>query len=228
MPEEEKFPFEKEIKQQKTVEPKLVPEKRNVIPATTSGVLVGSTFEDQFRLARAYHASGLMPKALNTPEKVLVALQLCRELGLSAMASIGKICVINGSPSIFGDLPLALVMKSGKLKDISEEIPETGDFAKCTVTRICGVCVIRSFTIDDAKRAGLWARNDVWSKYPKRMLQMRARSWALKDLFPDVLMGISIGEYDHNTVLEEAGKMSSGADLNKDYLDVATEEGEEQ
>jgi hypothetical protein len=51
--------------------------------------------------------------------------------------------------------------------------------------------------MDDAKFAKLLGKG-VWQVYPKRMLQMRARSQNLKDNFPDVLMGSAIAEYDLN------------------------------
>ncbi len=50
---------------------------------------------------------------------------------------------------------------------------------------------------EPAKRAGLWdkrGRNGApgpWQQYPDRMLQARARTFALRDVFPDVLMGLS-------------------------------------
>lgn len=202
------------------------------IKADDQGRLVGSTFEDQFRLAKAYFGSGLMPKALNSVEKVLVAVQLCRELGLPPMASLGKICVINGTPSIFGDLPLALVMKSGLLIDIKEyligedgqEVSSTEESftgAVCIVVRKGKSAVLRQFTIADAKKAKIWEKSSSpWLTYPKRMLQMRARTWALKDAFPDVLLGITIGEYDLNTVAEmvdDSGSRDLAKEINEEY-----------
>ena len=190
------------------------PLTKNSIVAKESGVLVGSTVDEQYRLAKAYFQSGLMPKGLNSPEKVMVAMQVLYELGLPPMTSIGKVCVVNGTASIFGDLPLALVLRSGKLSEIKEHLfnkegevialeNETDYYgASITVTRKePNVTLTRQFTIEDAKKAGLWGKN-VWASYPKRMLQMRARGHALKDLFADVLMGISILEYDHNLTIE--------------------------
>jgi hypothetical protein len=52
---------------------------------------------------------------------------------------------------------------------------------------------IRTFSIAQAKRAGKWGKN-VWATYPDRMLQMRARSWAARDTFADVLKGIDATE----------------------------------
>lgn len=180
--------------------------KPNQIQATSEGVLVGTSFEDEYRLARAYHASGLMPKSLNSVEKVLVALQLCRELNLPPMSSLGKIMVVNGVVSIFGDLPLALVHRSGRLAVHKEEFIDKEGQAysvTCTVQRTGMPLTVRTFTIDDAKKAGLF-KNDIWNKYPRRMLQCRARAWALKDAFPDVLSGVSIAEYDFNTTQEKS------------------------
>jgi len=46
------------------------------------------------------------------------------------------------------------------------------------------------FSVEDAKRAGLWGKQGPWQAYPKRMLQMRARGFALRDAYPDVLKGL--------------------------------------
>jgi len=53
--------------------------------------------------------------------------------------------------------------------------------------------VVQSFSVADAKKAGLWG-NNTWAKYPKRMLQMRARGLCLRDAYPDVLNGLEIAE----------------------------------
>jgi hypothetical protein len=70
-----------------------------------------------------------------------------------------------------------------------------------TRTAICRVLrsgrsepIIRTFSVEDAKRAGLWQKPGPWKDYPKRMLMMRARAFALRDAFPDVLMGLYIRE----------------------------------
>lgn len=212
---------------------------RSIIPASERGVIIGTSFEQQYRLARAYHTSGLMPQALNSPEKVLVAMQLCHELNLPPMSSIGKICVINGTPSIFGDLPLSLVMRSGLLESITEVLLNKSGVelkpgeevagAVCRVKRKGLDPIERSFTRQDADKAGLWGKK-VWAVYPKRMFQFRARSWALKDMFPDVLMGTNILEYDHDAIIGNDGtlvaegvidgEVVSAADkLNEKYLE---------
>src|SRR5690606_39168844 len=41
-----------------------------------------------------------------------------------------------------------------------------------------------------------------WTQYPKRMRQMRARAFALRDVFPDVLRGMPIAEAVMDTPAE--------------------------
>jgi hypothetical protein len=205
--------------------------EKKTLAAQEDGTLVGSSFEEQFRLARAYHASGLMPKGLNSPEKVLVAMQLCRELGLPPMTSIGKICVINGTASLFGDLPLALVMKSGLIESIKEE--QTIEGAVCTVKRKGMESLCRSFSLVDAKQADLLGKGP-WKQYTKRMLQMRARTWALKDAFPDILGGIFVSEYDANAYVTTSGevvgesKNNLASELNETFLEESKTQSESQ
>jgi hypothetical protein len=213
-------------------------EKRLQVKANNNGVLMGTSLDEQYRMATAYSKSGLMPQALNTPEKVLVALQLCFELGLPPMTSIGKVCVINGTPAIFGDLPLSLVMKSGLLEDIDESLildPENNvQGATCSLKRRgLSTPVIRSFTLKDASQAGLLGRGP-WKQYTKRMLQLRARSWALKDLFPDVLSGVYVAEYDHNATVDAQGNVvgetkTIAEELNSAYgtAEEKTDQGQE-
>jgi hypothetical protein len=46
----------------------------------------------------------------------------------------------------------------------------------------------------EARRAGLLEKSGPWRSYSDRMLYARAMGFALRDLFPDVLRGIGIGE----------------------------------
>lgn len=206
----------------KPAETSLAEPKRLPVPisAQESGVIVGATFEDQFRIARALCASGLVPKSYDTPEKVFAASQLAYELGLKPMTALRQIAVINGSPSLWGDLPLSLVMRSGNLEAIQEwwtdkdgksiEDSKAEPFAAHCAVRRRGVGgdTVRSFSMDDARVAGLLNKG-TWKQYPKRMLQCRARSWALKDLFPDSLMGLTIAEYDHHVIPDSDGAIET-------------------
>jgi hypothetical protein len=158
-----------------------------------SGALMPQNFDGMWRLAQVMAASGMMPKNLERPEAVFVAVQFGLEIGLTPMQAVQSVAVINGRPSLWGDGMLGLVRGSGLLLGISETIEGEGDHtqAVCTVTRKgdMGETTAR-FGVADAKRAGLWDKPGPWKQYPRRMLQLRARAFALRDKFPDVLKGL--------------------------------------
>lgn len=150
------------------------------------------SFDEMARFCRAIVNSGLAPKGFNTPEAVMVAVQHGLELGLPPMQSLQSIAIINGKPCIYGDAALALCTAHPSFLDI-EETTE-GNTATCVVKRRDRSAVVRTFSEADAKKAGLWGKSGPWQQYPARMLQMRARSWALRDAFPDALRGLGIRE----------------------------------
>lgn len=192
--------------------------------------IVPETMDDVYRLSKAIASSGIAPRGYTKgrgaskeadPEAIMVGIMHGLEVGLTPMAALQSIAVINGMPTIWGDGAIALVYASGEVEDIEEAFegkPYDDDFAAvCRIWRRGRKRPTESrFSVDDAKRAGLWqdsatkrgqvwknntlvwtddAPNDSpWYRYPKRMLQMRARSWALRDSCADILRGLSIRE----------------------------------
>jgi hypothetical protein len=121
------------------------------------------------------------------------------DIGLKPMQALQNIAVINGRPSIWGDAALALVQNSDVVEWVKERFEGTkgtDDWtAVCEVKRINWPDpIVRRFSVGDAKKAGLWTKAGTWQTYPDRMLQMRARSFALRDSAADILMGLSIVE----------------------------------
>lgn len=139
--------------------------------------------------------SELVPKGYrNRPQDILVCIQWGYEVGLQPLQALQNISVINGKPSIWGDSMLALVKKHPACAGVSEYIEGEGDnmTAHCEVKRRYGdeIEVTKaSFSVDDAKKAALWGK-DTYKRYPKRMLTMRARGFALRNAFPDALQGL--------------------------------------
>ena len=153
-----------------------------------------ASLEDLFRFSSAVALSPFAPRGLEKPEAILVAIQFGAELGLTPMAALQNIAIINGRPAIYGDAALALVRSSGLLEIFREE--ETGEIGKDTF----GVKVTakrkgfheasETFTVGKAKLAKLWGKSGPWSEHPERMLKFRARGFILRDLFGDVLKGL--------------------------------------
>lgn len=155
-----------------------------------------NTLDDAFRLSKALAMSGdMVPKHFQgKPEAVMAALLQGASIGLPPMQSLQYIAVINGRPSVWGDALPALVMAAGHFVDV--ELAGEGEqmVATATLTRKDGRKVVRRFSMADAKRAGLAGKQGPWQQYPGRMLQMRARAWAVRDGAPDALVGLSIAE----------------------------------
>ncbi len=141
-------------------------------------------------------------------EHVFLAMAVGADLGLSPFQSLQNIAIINGRTCIWGDTLLAVVKNYSDFEDIQERI--THHVATCTVKRKHQSPHTVTFSEEDAKRAGLWGRN-VWAKYPKRMLQMRARAFALRDVFPDALRGLQVREEveDHADIPDQPIEIQS-------------------
>ena len=150
------------------------------------------SFDEMARFCKAIVNSGLAPKSFNSPEAVMVAIQHGMELGLAPMQALQSIAIVNGKPVVYGDTALAIATAHPAFLDIEETVE--GNVATCVVKRRDRSAVVRTFSEADAKKAGLWGKSGPWQQYPSRMLQMRARSWALRDAFPDALRGLGIRE----------------------------------
>lgn len=184
-----------------------------LVPIEAGGTpqgIVPSTTEEVTRFASIVARSGLAPYGMDTPEKVAVAIMIGLEMGVKPMQAINGIAVVNGRPMIWGDLANALIEASGLLEEMDEtmEGEEPEDWvnpkgkernykAVCTVTRKGKKKPIRrEFSISDAILGKLWmkkshqGKDTPWVTSPKRMLQMRARAFALRDAFADVLKGM--------------------------------------
>lgn len=148
-----------------------------------------NNLEAAMKLAEMFSKSAMVPKQYQgNAANCLVAMAYGDSLGMAPLQAMQSVAVVNGVPALYGDGMLALVQASPVFESIEESIEDGA--AVCTVKRRGMKPVQRVFTIDDAKRAGLWGKQGPWQQYPSRMLQMRARSWALRDAFADVLRGI--------------------------------------
>jgi len=157
------------------------------------------TLDEAMRFSEMLAKSQMVPKAYQgRPEDVLVAVQWGKELGLAPLQALQNIACINGKPSVYGDAAMALVQASPVCEGVDEHFEGeegTGKYtAVCIAKRKGRNPVIARFSVEDAKRAGLWGKAGPWQAYPKRMLQMRARGFALRDAYPDVLKGLITAE----------------------------------
>ena len=147
-----------------------------------------SNYSELARWAERVAKTDFVPQGYrNRPDNIIVAVQYGLELGLTIMQSLQGVAVVNGRPTLYGDAMLAVCQKHPSCEDINEtpELNEHGHIVAyiCTVRRTGKSPVMRRFSIENAKTAGLWGKTGPWSQYPARMLQMRARAFALRDAF---------------------------------------------
>lgn len=165
---------------------------------TTNRGFAPATLTEAIQFSDMLANSSMVPKAYQgKPQDILVCVHWGMELGLAPMQALQNIAVINGKPSVYGDAMMALVQASPVCEDVEEFFEGEGTpnpVAVCVAKRKGRKPVTVKFSVEDAKRAGLWNKAGPWSAYPKRMMQMRARGFALRDAFSDVLKGFVIIE----------------------------------
>jgi hypothetical protein len=155
------------------------------------------SWEEIERFAEKAAKSGMVPKDyIGKPDAIVIAVQMGSEIGLAPMQSLQNISCINGRPAVWGDAMPGLCRASGKTRSIREWTEGDGDnlTAYCEAIRTDDPHpIVGKFSVAEAKKAALFGK-DIWAKYPARMLQMRARGYALRDAFPDVLKGLISAE----------------------------------
>ncbi len=166
------------------------------------------TFEQALTFSNYLADSDMVPKDFKgKPGNCLIAMQWGAELGLKPLQALQNLAIINGRPSLWGDAVIALVRGSQVCEYVIEE--DDGHKATCRVKRRNESEQVRTFSMDDAKAAGLAGKQGPWTQYPKRMRQMRARAFALRDVFPDVLRGMPVAEELQDMARESAAPVPS-------------------
>jgi hypothetical protein len=117
-----------------------------------------------------------------------------RDLGLSYAQSLRAFHVVQGRPVLSAAGMVAVCLRSGVCEHF-RTVESTDTVATVEVKRRGDPARRVSFSLDDAKRAGLAGR-ETWKAYPSRMLLARAQAWAAREVFPDLLLGL----YDEDEV----------------------------
>ena len=169
-----------------------------------------------YMLAEQFSNSDMVPDTYRgKPGNCLIAFSAGMAVGIaSPLACLQSVAVINGRPMLWGDAVPAVVMAHPSCLETTDECTGTiEDEDRCwtfTVRRRLAAggtkTVSRSFSVADAKRAKLWMRTGrggeptPWVTAPDRMLLNRARMFACRDAFADVLQGIHYGDFDDEVV----------------------------
>jgi hypothetical protein len=218
--------FEGEL--QRILERKI--EQRKPVALDDHGTPVLNDLDDLQRVATMYARSGLvpgsyMPRDYNADNpthfrtlvaRVAIAISFGKKFGMDPLTALKWVYVVNNVPSLWGDAVPGVVRN--ELRKRGDEYEETRTYTGTGETRSCTVTVkhtrkdgkvtesAETFSMADARKADLTGKNP-WKASPDRMLLHRARTYALRNLFPDIMMGLAVYEEqddiaEMNTVAE--------------------------
>lgn len=180
------------------------------------------SIEEVYRLAKMALTSGMLKpqktgfgdnQQIENTEAVLargtMIIMQGMEIGVPPMQSVQLLAMINGRITAHSEaVPGLLLAKGFKIKESWTGVEMADDWTcRIELTRPDGAVHVGTFSVKDAKRAGLWDQAPIktsygktkpndssWFRYPQRMLKARALGFAGKDGGADALRGIQIRE----------------------------------
>ena len=174
--------------------------KTNAVVRLGAGVLFASVAE-VWALADNLRKGGAGPKGATTAS-IAASIIKGQSLGLDCVTAMSFVTVVNGRASLMGDLALGLIRKSGLVNPklggyLREEWTGEGEGRTCTMSakrHDTGEEMVRSFSVAQARVAGLIGKTAIWTGFQDRMLRYRALGFLLRDLFSDILLGLYLTE----------------------------------
>jgi RecT family len=194
-----------------SVDPEVVPPpegsppkpKAEIIPIERGRGIALHNFDALQRFAEMVRASGMAPKNMSMAQ-IAVAIQVGMEVGLSPMAALRAIYVVNGLPALRGSAALGLIRSREDLCIFIKVWAESDQHGP-----VKGVCVSQrrgqdvehdEYTREMAQRAGRWNRKTAsgeatpWVTDPDQMLMWRAVGRHVSKWWSDLLYGFPIVE----------------------------------
>ena len=183
----------------------IIPDSAASIALTAKGQMVLRSVGEAAGFASLMVSGGMLPKGVS-PAQAVVSIIAGASVGLNPFESVQSIAVINGRPSLYGDGMKAVVQGSGVWE--SEKVDwykgADGNIVACQVTvkrKGNPEPIIGRFSEKMARKAGLWGKAGPWTQYPDRMMLARARAFAYRDGFADILKGVRSAEEEGDILL---------------------------
>lgn len=150
------------------------------------------SFQEALQLSEYMAASEMVPKAYRgRAGDCFIVIQWGLEIGMKPLQAMQSIAAINGKPGLYGDAGKALLLANGCIIDEDDtEVVKANGKGRCKIIRPGRPPVQRTFTLEDAKTAGLWNKEGPWRAYPYRQMAWRAFWFAARDAAADLLRGM--------------------------------------
>lgn len=198
--------------------------ERQVAPAPVGEVFSNfptkAEWDTMNLVAQTLKAGGVLPRGIDTVQKMVVVLQAGREIGLAPMEALNSLYFVNGKVAMYGEAVPNQIMRAGhQIK-----------WGKCDATQ-AEVTIVRGdngekmttkFTMKEAEERG-YTSNSIYKKYPENMLKWRALSMTAKFIAPDALRGIGIKEDMEVEVVQEDSKFHNAKEAKR--VDAEVKDG---
>lgn len=127
---------------------------------------------------------------VTSPEAAMAIMIKGYELGMGLTASFEFVQVVEGKPALSPRGMLAMIHQHSDLVEV--KVKESTD-KSCTVwmkRKDTDFEFETTWTIEDAKKAGVYKPNSGWDKYPANMLRWRAIGFCADVVCPDLIGGM--------------------------------------
>jgi len=149
-----------------------------------------TAFQQMETLSNKLIVSEALPKHIQNASQLLMVLLAGYEAGMGAMEAINSFYIVNGKCTIWGDAVLKQLRKGGWKVDWKNSTKETA-----TVVISKGQEKYEeTYTVQEARDAGLFGKAGIWEKYPKEMLRWKALGRNVRFNVPEVLGGFYLKE----------------------------------
>lgn len=141
-------------------------------------------------LAETLAKSTLLPDALKgkAPD-IVVSILAGAELGLSPMAAIRGVHVVQGKPLLSADTMVGLVLASGLCEYFMCVEESDASVTYETKRKNAPKAQRCTWSLDDSKRAAIHTK-DNHRLFPRQMMKARCKAILARDAYPDVLAGV--------------------------------------
>lgn len=207
-------------------------ERSILLPATPASIVNLHSFKEVCDFAKMIADTEMVPQHFQkNPQAIVVAIQWGVEIGVPPMQALQNIAVINGRPSIWGDLGKAIVQAHPELAGYSENYNADLKLAQVTIKRQRAngavIEVTGDFSWQDAIDAKLSGKN-TYQQYARDMLMWRAFWRAARATFADALRGLSGAEESRDLETVKPAKVSGVSDAAAELNDSLGKKEEEE
>lgn len=172
--------------------------------------------KEQLSLDKLMELSTMLSKStvvpatyMNRPENCFVALDIANRIGMSPMAVMQNLYVIQGKPSWSGQAISAMLRTSNQFKDVTlnfvgkEGTDSWGAYVSAIRTSDGKEITGATVTIDVAKKEGWFQKSgSKWQTMPQLMLGYRAYAWFGRTFAPELLLGLQSVEEVEDVYVE--------------------------